>query len=241
MTRSYGQYCPLSLAVEVLGERWAILVASRLIMDGCQRFNEIHRSLPRMSASTLSHRLAQLEHAGIIECRPASQGRGKRYLLTDAGRALEPIIVDLAVWGQRWARDMTTEDLDPEFLVWSMHTRLNTEAMPPGRTVMEFEFTGVHKEFRRFWLMNTDGTVEMCLKHPGFEVDLKVMSDLRRFVEAWRGIRSLRQEIAAGKIRLEGTSDLKRDFPEWLLLSVLAPYERRRPGPEKKLTEQTKR
>ena len=92
--------------------------------------------------------------------------------------------------------------------------------MPPGRTVIEFEFTGVHNEFRRFWLMNTDGTVEMCLKHPGFEVDLKVMSDLRRFVEAWRGIRSLRQEIAAGKIRLEGPSNLKRDFPEWMLLRV---------------------
>ncbi|MDJ0943951.1 MAG: helix-turn-helix domain-containing protein [Kiloniellales bacterium] len=233
MSRSYGQYCPLSLALEVLGERWTLLVVSRLI-DGCRRFNEIHRGVPRMSASLLSQRLAQLEHAGLLE------RKGKEYLLTEAGRALEPIIMDLAVWGQHWARDMTTEDLDPGFLVWSMHTRLNTEAMPPGRTVMEFEFTGAPPDCRRFWLVNDDGVVEMCLKHPGYEVDLKVMSDLRRFIEAWRGLRSLRGEIAAGHIRVEGPSDKVRAFPDWLLLSMLSSYERRRPGPEHELAAAAK-
>jgi len=228
MSRSYGQYCPLSLALEVLGERWTMLVVSRLI-DGCRRFNEIHRGVPRMSASLLSQRLAQLEHAGLLE------RSGKEYLLTEAGRALEPIIMDLAVWGQHWARDMTTEDLDPGFLVWSMHTRLNTEAMPPGRTVLEFEFTGAPPDCRRFWLVNEDGTVEMCLKHPGYEVDVKVMSDLRRFIEAWRGLRSLRREIAAGHIRVEGPSDKVRAFPDWLLLSMLSSCERRRPGAEQEL------
>ncbi len=233
MPRGYGQYCPLSLALEVLGERWTLLVVSRLI-DGCRRFNEIHRGVPRMSASLLSQRLAQLEHAGLLE------RQGKAYLLTEAGRALEPIVMDLAVWGQHWARDMTTEDLDPGFLVWSMHTRLDTEAMPPGRTVMEFEFTGAPPDCRRFWLVNEDGRVEMCLKHPGYEVDLKVMSDLRRFIEAWRGLRSLRREIAAGRIRIEGPSDKVRAFPDWLLLSMLAPYERRRPGPEQALAARSK-
>ena len=235
MARGYGQYCPLSLALEVLGERWSLLVVSRLI-DGCQRFNEIHRGVPRMSASLLSQRLAQLEHAGIVERQPAPEGRGHIYLPTEAGWDLAPIIMDLAVWGQHWSRDMTTEDLDPGFLVWSMHTRLNTEAMPPGRTVMEFEFTGAPKDCRRFWLVNTDGVVEMCLKHPGYEVTLKVMSDLRRFIEAWRGLRDLRQEIVGGHIRLEGPSEAKRAFPDWLLLSMLAPYARKRPGAEQRLT-----
>ena len=233
MPRGYGQYCPLSLALEVLGERWTLLVVSRLI-DGCRRFNEIHRGVPRMSASLLSQRLSQLEHAGLIE------REGREYLLTEAGWALEPIIMDLAVWGQHWARDMTTEDLDPGFLVWSMHTRLNTEAMPSGRTVMEFEFTGAPPDCRRFWLVNDDGVVEMCLKHPGYEVDLKVRSDLRRFIEAWRGLRPLRGEIAAGHIRVEGPSEMVRTFPDWLMLSMLAPYERRRLGPERDLAAAAK-
>ena len=236
MPRGYGQYCPLSLALEVLGERWTMLVVSRLA-DGCHRFNEIHRGVPRMSASLLSQRLAQLEHAGIAERRKAATGRGHEYHLTAAGRELEPIIMDLAVWGQRWARDMTTDDLDPGFLVWSMHVRLNTDTMPAGRTVMEFEFTGAPPDCRRFWLVNKDGIVEMCLKHPGYEVDLKVMSDLRRFIEAWRGFRSLRQEIANGAIRLEGPLHLQKAFPEWMALSMLAPYERCRAGPEQDLAQ----
>lgn len=234
MPRGYGQYCPLALACEVLGERWSILVLSRLI-DGCRRFNEIHRGVPRMSATLLSQRLAQLEAAGMAERRPLPGGRGYEYQPTEAGWELESVIMDLAVWGQRWARDMTTDDLDPGFLLWSMHTRLNTEAMPPGRTVLEFAFTGASKDNRRFWLVNTDGQVEMCVKHPGHEVDVTVTADLRLFIEAWRGFRSLKDEIARGRIRVEGPRALTRALPDWLKLSALAPFERRRPGAEQSL------
>ncbi len=239
MTKGYGQYCPLALAVELLGERWTLLVVSRLI-DGCRRFNEIHRGVPRISATLLSQRLAQLEHAGLCERRPLPSGRGHEYLLTEAGRELEPIIMDLAVWGQRWSRDMVTDDLDPAFLAWSMHTRLNAEALPPGRTVIEFEFPGSPSELKRFWLVSTDGKVEMCLKHPGFEVDLKVVAEIRRFVEAWRGFRALRDEIAAGKIRLEGSAAARRAFPDWLRLSALAPFPRLRDGEEQALAAKAK-
>lgn len=236
MRRGYGQYCPLALAAELLCERWTILVVSRLI-DGCRRFNEIHKGVPKISATLLSQRLAQLEHAGLVERRPLAEGRGHEYVLTQAGAELEPLIMDLAVWGQRWARDMVTEDLDPAFLAWSMHTRLNTDAMPAGRTVIEFEFTGTPASLRRFWLVHADGMVDMCLKDPGYDVDLRVMSDLQTFVEAWRGIRSMRREIASGTIRLEGPSKHKRDFSNWLLLSALAPFPRCQSGAEKRLTD----
>ena len=235
MSRGYGQYCPLALAVELLGERWTLLVVSRLI-DGCTRFNDIHRGVPRISATLLSQRLSQLEHAGLIECRPLPKGRGHEYILTEAGQELEPIIMDLAVWGQRWSRDMVSDDLDPAFLAWSMHTRLNTDAMPAGRTVIEFEFSGIDKGFQRFWLVNTDGKVDMCLKYPGYDVDVKVMAEIRRFVEAWRGFRSLKKEIASGAIRLEGATAMKRALPDWLLLSALSPYPRCRDGEERSLT-----
>lgn len=235
MTRGYGQYCPLALAAEILGERWSILIISRLL-DGCTRFNDIHRGVPRLSATLLSQRLASLEHAGLVERRPAENGRGHDYMATAACRELAPIIDDLAIWGQRWARDMVTDDLDPGFLAWSMHLRLNTEAMPPGRTVMEFRFTGVPSDVSRFWLINTDGVVDMCLKHPGYEVDITVSADLRRFVEAWRGFRSLRREIASGAIEVEGPSRYVRAFPDWLLLSALASHQRCRDGAEKALT-----
>ena len=231
MKRGYGQYCPLALAAELLCERWTLLVISRLI-DGCAQFNEIHRGVPRISPSLLSQRLAELERAGLVVREPASKGKPRRYAVTAAGRELEPIIMQVAVWGQRWSRDMTHDDLDPGFLVWSMHRRVDTARMPPGRTVIELEFTGASRDCRRFWIVHDDGKVEMCLKDPGFEVDLRVVSDIRVFAEAWRGIRSLRAEIAAGRIRVSGAARLCRQFPGWLQLSQLAPFPRKRPGRE---------
>jgi DNA-binding HxlR family transcriptional regulator len=234
MAIGYGQYCPLSLASELLCQRWTLLVISRVIA-GCTRFNQIHRGLPQMSPSLLSRRLAELEHAGILETRTASDGRSREYVLTPAGEELGPLVNAMAVWGQRWARDMNIDDLDPAFLVWSMHTRMNTNALPPGRTVIEFRFSGAPPNCRRFWLVCMDGEVEMCLKDPGYDVDVRVAADLRVFIEAWRGFRTFENEIRAGRIRLIGRIELRRQFPRWLGLHVLAGVPRLRPGRERRL------
>jgi DNA-binding HxlR family transcriptional regulator len=225
----------LALAAELLCERWTMLVISRVI-DGCTQFNAIHRGVPRISPAMLTKRLRQLEHAGLITSRPTATGRPRTYALTPAGQELAPLIDSLAVWGQRWARDMCTDDLDPGFLAWSMHTRLDSARMPPGRTVLAFEFSGAPRDCRRFWLVNEDGNVDMCLKDPGYEADVHVRSNLRHFIEAWRGIRDLRTEIRAGRIEVIGAPRLVRGFPDWLRLSGLAEYPRLRPGRELRRT-----
>ncbi len=233
MTRGYGQYCPLALATELLCNRWTILVASRVI-DGCTTFNEIHKGVPRISPSMLSRRLQELTDAGIIERRESGPKRSVSYHPTEAGKDLDHIIMLLSVWGQRWARDMTNEDLDPAFLAWSMHLRIDVNMMPPGRTVLEFEFTS-ESGLESFWLVSEDGALEMCLKHPGYESDLIVRSDIRTFIEAWRGFRDLRQEIQNGNIRLDGPRSLQRSFPDWLQLSMFADHDRRIEGVESTL------
>lgn len=238
MSSTYGQYCPLSLAVELLCRRWTMLVVSRL-MDGCSHFNEIHRGLPRVSPSLLSRRLTELRRAGLVRTRKSRKHRGKEYVLTEAGWELEPVIMNLAVWGHRWARDMTDEDLDPAFLLWSMHRRMDTDRMPPGRTVVEFNFSAAPPGDEKFWLINRDGEVEMCLKDPGLDVDVLVIARLRTFFEAWRGFRDLRAEIRAGRIKLLGPRDLCAQFPDWLLLSELAPNPRLRPGRERRLARRS--
>jgi DNA-binding HxlR family transcriptional regulator len=234
MRRGYGQYCPLALAAELLCERWTLLIVSRLI-DGCSQFNEIHRGVPRISPSLLAQRLERLEHSGLVVRGPARKGAARTYKLTPAGLALDSIIEQLAIWGQQWARDMTDDDLDPGFLVWSMHMRLDTSSMPPGRTTLEFEFTGAPADCRRFWLVHHRGIVDMCLKDPGYEVDLKVEADLRLFIEAWRGIRDLRKEIQAKRIRVIGPAALRAALPQWLRLSSLAPVPRQRAGREQRV------
>jgi DNA-binding HxlR family transcriptional regulator len=229
---SYGQYCPLALATELLCRRWTVLVVSRLL-DGCTTFSEIHQGVPRISPSLLSTRLKELEYAGLVTHE--KNGSRSRYALTDAGRDLNDIVDAMAVWGQHWARDMDMDDLDIGFLAWSMHLRINVAAMPPGRTVMRFEFSGAPADFRRFWIVNTEGKVDMCLKHPGFDDDLVIEADLRLFVEAWRGFRDLRKEINASRVRVSGPKELCKAFPDWLKLSALAPYERKAEGPEREL------
>jgi DNA-binding HxlR family transcriptional regulator len=236
LKRSYGQYCPLALAAELLCERWTLLVMSRLI-DGCTQFNEIHRGVPRISPAMLSKRLRELQHAGLVKSAPAQRGLPRTYVVTPAGQELAPIIDDLAVWGQQWARDMCLDDLDPGFLAWSMHMSLETGRMPPGRTVLGFEFSGAPRDCRRFWLVHEDGVVDMCLKDPGYEIDVRVRSDLRRFIEAWRGIRDLRAEIRAGHVEVIAAPSLARRFPQWLKKSALAIYPRRRPGRETSLAQ----
>jgi hypothetical protein len=131
-------------------------------------------------------------------------GNWLEYSLTPAGEELKPLIDTMAVWGQRWARDMDLEDLDPAFLVWSMHSRMDASRMPEGRTVIEFSFAGAPANCRRFWLVCEEGAVEMCLKDPGYEVSLRVACDLRVFIEAWRGFRDVASEVRAGRIRLIG-------------------------------------
>jgi DNA-binding HxlR family transcriptional regulator len=230
----YNQYCPLALAAEVFCERWNVLIL-RKIIEGNHGFNKIHQGVPKITASLLSSRLKDLALAGIIERTPNEGSRGYQYHLTEAGEELAPIIQQLADWGQAWARDMVIEDLDPEFLLFQMHSRLNTDLLPDGRTVIAMEFTGTPRGANRFWLVHESCDVDMCLKNPGHDPNLTIRSDLRLFVEAWRGFRNLRQEIGLGNIRLEGDSNLVKMVPDLLLLSAAARVERKRPGAERNL------
>jgi len=240
MTKPYGQYCPVALATEILGERWTILVVM-VLADGFGRFNEIQRALPRISASTLAQRLRSLQAAGVIERRPGEQGEKWHYYLTEAGAELGEIVYSIGTWGHRWGRDLATDDLDPEHLIWSMHMRMNLEIMPDGRTTIAFEFSDQPQNKRYFWIVVNDGVADACLKHPGFDEDVRVISKLQPFTDAWRGFSSLHDEVRSGRILVKGPSKLAKAFPDWLLLSMLAREERRRPGRERSLQSRTRK
>src|SRR5262249_7065935 len=133
MRQEYGQFCPVALASELLAERWTLLVV-RELLSGARRFNDIRRGVPRVSATLLRQRLQTLVYAGVVERRVDATTRGPEYVLTEAGLSLKPVVTSIGEWGQRWARDIRPQDLDPGWLVWMMHRRLNTPVMPPGRT-----------------------------------------------------------------------------------------------------------
>ena len=240
MKSIYGQYCPVSLASEVLGERWTILIIFALC-DGSSRFNGLQRALPRISASTLAQRLRSLEKSRVISKQASVDGGTIEYQLTDAGEDLVPIVKQMGQWGQRWARDLEVEDLDPRHLIWSVHLRMNLDAMPPGRTTIQFEFTDLRPIERIYWIIVYERKVDVCLKHPGHEPDVCLASELRRFIEAWRGFRSLKQEVKSGRIKVAGPPQIRSAFAGWLLLSAVAHVGRQRQGRERTLQRRTQK
>jgi DNA-binding HxlR family transcriptional regulator len=227
MEQSFGQFCPVALACEVLSQRWMFLII-RELAAGSTRFSDIRRGVPRISATLLKQRLDVLEQAGIV-CRRRRTGTDDvyDYVLTEAGVELKPVLSKIGEWGQRWARDIRHKDLDPDWLVWNIHRRLDTRAMPSGRTVIEIAFTDAPRKHRNFWLVHEAGQVDVCLK-PTFEPDVILSTSVRVLAEVWRGIRPIGAEIATKRIRIEGNSKLARALPGWLLMSVYAPIERQR-------------
>ncbi|MEZ5498633.1 MAG: helix-turn-helix domain-containing protein [Steroidobacteraceae bacterium] len=224
LMETYGQFCPIALASETLTQKWVLLIV-RELNAGATRFNVIRRGLPRISATLLKQRLDLLEQCGIVASR-SRNARDRDYLLTDAGRELKDVLTAVGTWGQRWARAIRDDDLDPDWLVWAMHRRFDTPRLPAKRIVIEIEFTDSRPKRRRFWFLCEQREVEVCLKNPGHEIDLAVVTPVRLLAEVWRGLRPLRAEIASGRMRLNGNPALCKAFPDWLLLSAFAKVER---------------
>jgi len=216
---SYHQFCPVAKAMELLDERWTMLVVRELVA-GSTRFNELRRGVPRMNPTLLSRRLQQLVRAGLVERR--ADGTDVRYVLTDAGRELQAVVEALGTWGIRWIGNLGDEDLDPRLLLWDMHRRIALENLPSGRTVIEFRFSDVANAARRWWLVLTREAADVCDADPGYEVDLTLTGTLRALTRVWRGDLRWGDAIRSGDIEVEGRQAVRRAFPTWFALSAFA-------------------
>lgn len=218
--RGYGQFCPVAKAAEVFAERWVPLVLRELLC-GSTHFNDLHRGVPLMSRSLLVQRLRRLEEIGAV-VRSDGPG-GPQYHLTDAGRDFAPIVELLGKWGQRWYRSkFGRNELDVGVLMWGMQRRVRADAFPPGRTVIQFEFSDQPASKRTWWLLCDDREIDICPTDPGFEVGLYVSTDLRTMSRVWMGDLAVEVAVRSGAINLSGRRDLRRGFEQWLGLSRFA-------------------
>jgi DNA-binding HxlR family transcriptional regulator len=223
----YGQFCPVAKAMELLDERWTLLVVRELLM-GSRHFNDLRRGVPRMSPALLSKRLRTLRQAGVIERR--DHGGRVAYVLTDAGAELRPVVEALGRWGARWIPELGDEDLDPHLLLWDMHRGLDLDAVPDGRTVVHFQFPDVPRHNSWWWLVIDDAGVDVCDVDPGHPVTVTVVTPLRALVDVWRGEVSWADAARRG-LRVEGPAWARRALPRWLRLSAFASVPRTRVGP----------
>ena len=232
MGSSYRQFCPVAKAMELLDERWTLLIVRELV-TGSQHFNELRRGVPRMSPSLLSKRLSQLARAGIVDRH--DDGSDVRYVLTPAGRELQPVVEALAVWGIRWIGEIGEEDLDPKLLLWDMHRNIDHDAVPESRTVVQFRFPEASARSRDWWLVITPDDADVCDADPGYPVAVTMTTSLRHMTEVWRGDLSWPDALRSGAITLQGPENLRRAVPRWFTLPAFAatprPHGQRPYGP----------
>jgi len=219
MGSSYHQFCPVAKAMELLDERWTMLVIRELLL-GSRHFNDIRRGVPKMSPSLLSKRLRDLTRAGIVE------RRDELYGLTAAGLELAPVVDKLGAWGMRWIGKVGEEDLDPKLLMWDLHRHVDPALVPPGRTVVSFRFNDVPAKIRDWWLVMTAEEVDVCDFDPGYDVAVSVTGSLRRMVEIWRGDLGWPAAIRSGIIQLDGPERFRRAVPKWFPASQFAQVRR---------------
>lgn len=224
---SYGQFCPVAVAAEIVCSRWTALVLRELLC-GTTRFNDLRRGVPRMSPTLLSKRLKELEEAGVIAAVPTGQTGVVDYRLTPAGEELRGVIESLGVWGQRWVESsVTLKNLDPSLLMWDMRRHLKPEPLPPRRCTINFTYPELAQGRKSWWLVIDAGKVDLCGFDPGYEVDLYVRSSLYTMTAIWMGHSTLKAEVDAASIELAGDRAIAHSMNQWLGLSPLATAYRR--------------
>jgi DNA-binding HxlR family transcriptional regulator len=218
---SRDEYCPVYRSLDLFGDRWGLLVV-REILRGVTRFNELERSLPGISRSTLAQRLRHLESEGIVRRTVGGDGRATEYGLTDAGRGLMSVIRAVNDWGVRWLLpEAGPRDQDPDGLMLWITRHVDLTVLPPRRVVIRFELRGRGRRY--FWLVLRSGEASLCPEHPGFPEDVFVTSSPPHLYRLVLGRQSLREAMDDGVVRVEGPPHLVRSLPRWLLLRASGP------------------
>ena len=217
----YNQFCPIAKAMEVLGEKWTLLIIRELLM-GSTRFNELQRGLCTISPTVLTKRLTYLEETGLIVRKRIPGQRGFEYFPTDACRELFPVLEQIGVWGMRWVQDqMTDDDYDLELLMLYLERSIQPGQLVGHETVIKFNFTDA-KECPEWWCVVAGRQVEVCILDPGKDVDIYFTCTVRLMCELWMQQKSYRQAVADGSLTLVGPKALTRNVEKWLKPSIFA-------------------
>lgn len=206
------EYCPVAAGVEVVGDRWTLLLVRELLL-GSYRFNDIHRGLPGISRTLLSARLRRLQLHGVVIRVLDDQDRPE-YRLTPAGAALQDLVWQLGDWARRWSfGDPADEQLDAGSALWRLRQFVRRDHLPPRRVTIEFIVHGTTEE--RGWLVLTPDEVSACRQHPGYDTDLWVTGELAELHRVVAGTSTIDIATRSDRLRLSGDPELVTDFPRW--------------------------
>lgn len=210
--RSYADPCGIARALDVVGERWALLVVRELML-GPRRFGQLRDGLPDLSPNVLAQRLRDLEADGLVRKvlldPPASV---PVYELTERGRAVEPILVELGRWGSATAR-IPGREMSRASMLFALRTMHDQSVT--GTVTYGLELDG-----EQFSLAIDDGRIDIARGRPA-DPDARITTDirtLRMVVFLGTGVRAAE---AAGALAIEGDRRAAARLPKYFRRPVI--------------------
>lgn len=201
-TRTYGQFCGLARALEIIGERWSLLIVRDLVL-GPKRLNELRDGLPSVSPDVLAVRLTELEDAGVLRRRPTGV-----YELTEYGGELDHVLVDLGLWGAR-SLSRPGPELTLDAAILSLYTAFRSEIA--GGVQLNFE---IHQhDTMILHALVDDGAVKVAEgRYPGADLIIRTAPG-PGLLDVIGGSVTPFEAVASGTVSLEG------DFADFALFT----------------------
>jgi DNA-binding HxlR family transcriptional regulator len=206
--RRYGQFCGLARALELVGERWALLIIRDLLV-GPRRFTDLHQGLPRIPTNVLSDRLKELEQSGIVQRRVLPRPAASVvYELTEYGNLLEDVVMRLGVWGAQSLGDPRPDEI---ITTDSMTVALRSTFVPDAARGLQVSYE----------LRLGPVVIHARIDNGSITVREGPLADADLVIEAGPGVKDLmsgalspRDAIDSGSVQLTGDHALLDRFVE---------------------------
>ena len=204
--RSYGDACRFAYALDLVGERWALLVVRELLL-GPKRFTDLRRGLPNASPNILSERLRELDQAGVLHRRKLPPPAGSWvYELTPWGKELEPIVTRLGAWGARSPLPPEHREIGSDSIVLALRSLFDPAAAGELEASYELRLGG-----ESFHIDVDAGELELG-RGPVGEPAMAIETDPGTLAALLTGQLPLKQALETGAARIEGTKKEARRF-----------------------------
>ncbi len=216
--RTYGQFCPVARASELLSERWTPIII-RNLLNGCRTFTEIRQGAPGIPTALLTQRLDALQRHGIVERARGPSARGWYYRLTEQGQDLRAVCDAMGQWGARWL-EIEPHHMDPAYVLWATTKLVDVGKLPDRTVVVRFELRD--RPGDSYWLLLRKPTPELCTKGTGYVEDIVARTDSACLIDIHLKRISYREALRSGRLSLDGPPQLTRAFITWIRSSPYA-------------------
>jgi DNA-binding HxlR family transcriptional regulator len=205
--RSYGEACRFAYALDVVGERWSLLVVRELLL-GPKRFTDLRAGLPHASSNILSERLRDLEHGGVVQRRKLPPPAASTvYELTEWGRELEPVVTKLGAWGARSPIAPDSREIGPDSIVLALRSLFDPK--PAGELDASYELRIGEESFH---VEVTGGELDLGRGGAADPAATIAVADAPALAAILAGQLPLDRAIASGAVQVDGSKQAAKRF-----------------------------